>query len=44
MKEYSTFIPHVENSCSFEDFDWLFGCDCTPEDTECRLNCVATTQ
>lgn len=44
MKEFATFVPHIENASNFEDFDFLFGCDCKPDDTECKLNCIPTTQ
>lgn len=34
----STFIPNIENSSNFEEFDYLFGCKCNQENNYCSID------
>ena len=33
----STFIPNTENSNLYEDYDYLFPCDCDVNEKECMI-------
>ena len=52
MIQIAKFIPNVENSDLFEEFNYLFGCICSDEEFSCKvpyfkeqhLECPITTQ
>lgn len=47
MSTTASFIPNVENSFEYEEFEYLFGCQCDEEKQFCSVEgneCPITTQ